>query len=180
MTNTDIDQNSEQDSPRRSLRQEAFICFDLHLEPADVVRLLGMKPATAYRYHQTWKKLPPCYVIKYQAARTIHRDLNAKDKEIIAEVIADKLGTSKDEVLSKMAKPWTLKQLVTGEWMNWELPPTDSRRRSLFRGLAQRLLTRPSHEARIFLELITSQEYDPLEDDDDQCDDDSPDDPPST
>lgn len=180
MTKTDIDQNSEQDSPRRSLRQEAFISFDLHLEPVDVVQLLGIKPATAYRYHQAWKHLPPGYSFKYQVARTIHRKLTTQDKEIIARVIADKLGTSKGEVLDKMAKPWALKQLVIGEWMNWELPPKDPKRGSLLKCLAQRLLLRPSHEARIFLELITSQEYDPLEDDDDQCDDDSPDDPPST
>ncbi len=105
-----------------SLRRQAFSYFDLGRRPATVARLLGIKFSTTSRYYQQWKKLPYLFESRYRYARDCYRKLGQRDRGLIAGILADELGTTKQVVLARMQKPWGLKQMVSGQWRQWIKP----------------------------------------------------------
>ena len=141
-----------------SLREQAFIYFDLGERPHEVVSRLGIKPTTAYRYFQQWKKLPPDYVFKYKLMKKYYRKLYSTERRLITEWLAIRIDTTVTEILAQMRKPWALKQLVTGEWRQW---PVRKRHITQIHRLTVQarieLLVQHSFEARYVMEVAGDQ-----------------------
>ena len=101
----------------RTGRRRAFDAFDRGLRPAQVAREADIKPRTAYRYYQDWKKLPENLEMEYRAFRTLRkRGIDITEETI--ELLAVGLGMSQEEVRRSLQKPWGLKRLLMGKWQN--------------------------------------------------------------
>ena len=148
----------------RSMRQQAFMAFDVGMRPADVAKMITLSQATASRYFQQWKKLPPLFKQKYQLLKRYFRQLSQNDRTIIARALALELSTSEEEVLAQMGKPWAIKAIVTGEWRQWPVTKAKVTHRAMLHTKLQ-LLLRSSQAVRHILKVATNQDIDPLEDD---------------
>jgi len=102
----------------RSGRRRAFDAFDKRKRPSQVAREEDIKPKTAYRYYQDWKKLPGNFELHYEAFKTLKRRGIELSEETI-EYLAEGLGMSQEEVIERLEKPWGLKQLIMGKWPNY-------------------------------------------------------------
>lgn len=89
----------------RSMRQQAFMAFELGMRPTEVARMIKLSRATAFRYFQQWKNLPPFLETKYRLARRCFRKLNDNERRKIAKVLAHELGTSEEEVSASSKRP---------------------------------------------------------------------------
>ena len=149
--------------PRRSMRQQAFMFFDLGIRPAEVTTRLAIKDTTAYRYFQQWKKLPRLSSIKYKLARRYFRKLDQDDRRALARILASRLRTSEEQVLAQMRKPWAIRQIVTGEWKQWPVPVRHTRGGRVLKIKIQEALLskRHSKEANYLLELAIDQNITP-------------------
>ena len=106
----------QRDQFGRSGRRRAFDAFDKGLRPAKVAREEHIKPRTAYRYFQDWKKLPKNLEMQYKAFKTLKKrgiDITGENIELLAEG----LGMSQEEVRRDLQKPWGLKRLLMGKWL---------------------------------------------------------------
>jgi len=149
----------------RSMRQQAFMLFDLGMRPTDVTEIIDLSQTTAFRYFQQWGKLPPFLETKYKLARRCFRKLNHKDRRKIAQILAQELGTWEGEVSAQMRKPWAIKQIVTGEWRQWRVNSTDGRARTVLNKAVQVLVSlRFSQEVKFILEMAMNQNINPSED----------------
>lgn len=151
--------------PRRSMRQQTFMVFDLGMRPSEVTTMLGIKDSTAYRYFQQWKKLPRLSSIKYKLARRFFRKLDQDDRRAFTRILASQLRTSEEEVLAQMRKPWAIRQIVTGEWKQWPVQVTHTRTGGILkRGIQEILLSvRHPKEVKYILEMAINQNITPLE-----------------
>jgi len=151
--------------PGRSMRQQAFMAFDLGMRPSEVTTMLGIKDSTAYRYFQQWKKLPRLSSTKYKLARIFFRKLDQDDRRAIARILASQLRTSEEEVLAQMRKPWAIRQIVTGEWKQWPVQVTHTRTGGILkRGIQEMLLSvRHPKEAKYILEMAINQNINPVD-----------------
>lgn len=160
---------SHKDPPKRivsgrSMRQRAFIAFDLGMRPADVARMIKLSQTTAFRYFQQWKKLPPLFELKYKLARKCFRELGYNDRRIIAQALANELGATEAEISAQLRKPWAIRQIVTGEWRRWPVRSTSARHKTIFNKGVQILLSlRHSREVRYILEMAINQDINPFE-----------------
>ena len=101
----------------RSGRKRAFDGFDKGLRPSQVAREADIKPRTAYRYFQDWKKLPENLEMEYRAFRALKkRGIDITGENI--ELLAVGLGMSQEEVRRDLQKPWGLKRLLMGKFLN--------------------------------------------------------------
>lgn len=107
----------QRDITGRSGRTRAFDAFEKGKRPAQVAREENIKPKTAYRYFQDWKKLPKNFEMKYKGFKTLKKsDIDFTEK--IIELMTEALGMSEEEVMECLQKPWGLKQLLMGKWPN--------------------------------------------------------------
>ena len=170
-TSNRANRQSHKDLPKRavsgrSMRQQAFMAFDMGIRPSSVSRMMGLSPATAFRYFQQWKKLPPLFKLKYHLVKRYFRQLSQNDRRIIARALALELSTSEEAVLAQMRKPWAIKAIVTGQWRQWPVARTKVTHRATFYTKLQLLLSlRSSQEVRHILEVAINQDINPLEDD---------------
>jgi transposase len=107
----------QRDITGRSARRRAFDAFDKGLRPAQVAKEEDIKPRTAYRYFEDWKKLPGNLELKYEAFKTL-KERGIDFSEGTIELLTEGLGMSKEEVTERLQKPWGLKQLLMGKWPN--------------------------------------------------------------
>jgi len=107
----------QRDITGRSGRRRAFDAFSRGLRPAQVARQEDIKPRTAYRYFQDWKKLPENLEMEYRAFRTLRKRGIDITEETVA-LLAVGLGMSEEEVSRDLQKPWGLKRLLMGKWVN--------------------------------------------------------------
>ena len=162
-------QESHTDMPRqgisgRSKRQQAFMVFDLGVRPTDSARIVGLSKATAFRYFQQWKKLPPLFEFKYKLARKCFRKLDRSDRKIITQALASELGTTEAEILVQLRKPWAIRQIVTGEWRQWPVKGSAAQRSTIFvKGVQLLLSLLHSREVRHILEMAVNQNINPFE-----------------
>lgn len=169
LTPNKANRESQKNPPKRamssrSMRQQAFMAFDLGVRATDVTEIIDLSQTTAFRYYQQWKKLPPFLETKYKVARRCFRKLNHKDRRKIAQILAQELGTWEGEVSAHMRKPWAIKQIVTGEWRQWSVNSTDGRPRTVLNKAVQVLLSlRFSKEAKFILEMAMNQNINPFE-----------------
>lgn len=170
LTPNRANRESHKDPPKRamsdrSMRQQAFMLFDLGMRPTDVTEIIDLSQTTAFRYFEQWKKMPPLFEAKYRLARRCFRKLNHKDRRKIAKILAQELGTSEEEVSAQMKKPWAIKQIVTGEWRQWQINSTGARRKTvLYKGAQILLSLRYSKEVRYIVEMAMNQNTNPFED----------------
>ena len=154
----------KRDMSGRSMRQQAFMLFDLGMRATDVTEIIDLSQTTAFRYYQQWKKLPSFLETKYKVARRCFRKLNDKERRKIAKVLAHELGTSQEEVSTHMRKPWATKQIVTGEWRQWPVNSAGARRKTVLNKAVQALLSlRFSQEVKFILEMAMNQNINPFE-----------------
>jgi len=107
----------QRDITGRSGRTRAFDAFEKGKRPAQVAREENIKPKTAYRYFQDWKKLPKNLEMKYKGFKTLtKRGIDFSEGTI--ELLVKGLGMSEEEVMERLQKPWGLKQLFMGKWPN--------------------------------------------------------------
>ena len=102
----------------QSGRRRAFDAFDKGKRPAKVAREEGIKPKTAYRYFEDWKKLPKNLEMKYKGFKTLKKS-GIDFSEGTIELLGKGLGMSEEEVTERLQKPWGLKQLLMGKWPNY-------------------------------------------------------------
>lgn len=139
---------------RNSARERALMLFNLVLRPAEVARMLSLRATTSFRYFQQWKRLPPLFTVKYRFTRTLFRRIGTDGRRTIATVLAAELGTSEEEVLAQMRKPWSIKQIITGDWRHWPVRRTGVRPTSKLRAwLLLRLSSGSAKEARYIIEM---------------------------
>lgn len=121
----------QRDITGRSGRRRAFDAFDKGLRPAQVAREENIKPKTAYRYFQDWKKLPKNLEMKYKGFKTLKKhDIDFSEKTI--ELMTEALGMSEEEVMERLQKPWGIKQLIMGKWPNHAHARRKSKQESRF------------------------------------------------
>ncbi len=147
----------------RSLRQQVFQLFDYGFQPGDLPQQLPIKTEAAFTYHQQWKRLPPFFGLKYRIARKLFRQINNRDRRNIARYLAVELGTTVDQILDNMRRPWAVKQIVTGEWRQWPVKKTPRRGRLLAEGMKSLRRLGYSRQVKDILELAMNQEWDPME-----------------
>ncbi len=155
---------TENRAARQTLRHQSFMLFDFGWRPAEVIRTLKAKPKTIYRYFEDWKKHPVFTDVKYQYAKSYYRQLSPRNRRRIAGILAGELGTSKDEVLVRMRKPWGLKHIITGQWREWAVSKKHHRlsARTIKLPLAI-LLFGASVETRYIVELALNPDINPLD-----------------
>ena len=129
-------------SPCRSRRQLALFLFDTGSRPAEIGNALKIKKATLFRYYQQWKKKPPFFEYQYREARKCFRRIGNGGRRQVASFLARQLGTSEEELLQQMEKPWAIKQIVTGEWKQWPVQRTSEKPRTAPDQLKELLLSR--------------------------------------
>lgn len=126
------------------------------MRPAEIAhQMMNFRLSTCFRYFQQWKRLPPRFLVKYKVAKTLFRKLGAENRPIIAKVLAAKLGAPAWEVLAQMRKPWSIKQIVSGEWREWPVTKTGvSRRNRAMAWFQFRLAARQSPEMRDIMQIV--------------------------
>jgi hypothetical protein len=149
---------------RASTRQWTFDYFDAGMRPVYVARTLHIDQATAFRYFEQWKKLPPFFKYKYKVAKQCFRKLGYRNRKKIARILAKELGTSVKEVSVHMQKPWAVRQIVSGQWRQWPVSKVGGRRRDNFNSLLGKVrqLTY-QREVKYIIEMAMNQDIDPLE-----------------
>lgn len=147
---------SEPDS--KSLRSQCFLCFELDERPAAVARWLKMKPTTAFRYYQSWKRCIPSFFLKHEAARHLRQGLSMPEKRTLATTLAAELNGLPDEVLLLLGQPWSTRQMVTGEWRQWPVRRV-SRRQAWFMAVRARAMLQLYPQVQDLMVLATNQQY---------------------
>ena len=104
-----------------SARKQAFLYFLAGAKPWLVAELIGSTLATTQRYYTSWQKLPPGLDQNLVTARAIWRSMRNKEKTAFASVLSSKLGCDPQGVLARMGRPWALRDLLTGKWLNWQI-----------------------------------------------------------
>jgi len=77
---------------RTSVRSLVLMFFERGTRPSEVARRLDVKPETAYRYYQQWKKLPRYTDQRYQVVRSSYRHMGGAERREVARVLADGAG----------------------------------------------------------------------------------------
>lgn len=106
----------QKDEYGRSLRERCFELFYKDWRPAQVARELCMKPKTAYRYFEDWKKLPKDLETTYKLWRKEIKN-HTEFSDRVVELLAKALEMSREEVIQRLQRPWGIKQLLKGEWV---------------------------------------------------------------
>ena len=92
--------------------------------------------------------------MKYRFTRTLFRRIGTDGRRTIANVLAAELGTSEEEVLAQMRKPWSIKQIITGDWRHWPVRRTGVRPTSKLRAwLLLRLSRDSAREVRYIIKM---------------------------
>lgn len=115
----------QRDESGRSLRQRAFAAFDGGKRPAEVSPLLDAKRNTIQRYFADWKKLPRYFNFQYKIQRAIIKNDTGLSDQFV-EALGDYLGMSREEVVSRLHKPWGVKRALMGKWPNFKRDRVDS------------------------------------------------------
>jgi len=116
----------KRDDEGRSARQRAFALFDAGLMPAEVAAKVGVSARTARRYRSDWRKRPTDYHFKCVLIRQSLRHPSVRD--LFATEIASRLDLPVRFVMRRLSQPWAVKQIVTGEWVNWGGEEREKRR----------------------------------------------------
>lgn len=106
------------DETGRSARRCAFDLFGEGQRPSQVCRTIGIPPRTAYRYYEDYKKLNN--KLPYSQIRKWMKE-SPEFSEKVVDLIAASLGMSREEVVTRMQKPWGLLQAMKGEWPDYRL-----------------------------------------------------------
>ena len=109
----------QRDESGRSLRQRALAAFDEGKRPAEVSRLLNAKRNTIQRYFADWNKLPRYFNSHYKIQRTIIRN-DTEFSDRFVKTLGDYLGMSREEVVSRLHKPWGVKRALLGKWPSFK------------------------------------------------------------
>ena len=149
----------------RSMRQQAFMAFDLGMRPTNVAAIIDLSRITAFRYFEQWRKLPPFLEMKCKLARRCFRKLDHKDRRKIAQIWHRSSVPQKKKFSAQMKKPWAIKQIVTGEWRQWRVSSTRAQPKTvLCKGV--RILVSPRYfkEVKYIVEMAMNQNINPFED----------------
>lgn len=108
----------KRDEDGRSVRQRAFDLFSDGCRPAQVFRTLPISLRTACRYFEDFKKLHNR--VPYSAIRKWMKD-HPEFKESVIDMLAISLEMSREEVISRLSKPYGLMVAMKGAWPNYKL-----------------------------------------------------------
>jgi len=108
----------KRDEYRRSARRRAFEAFDYGKRPAEVALMVAISLKTACRYFADWKKQPGDLRLTYRMHKAMLKDDDEFSQQVIKAVAAN-LGMSEEEVVTRLQRPWGLKQLLLGKWPNY-------------------------------------------------------------
>ena len=104
-----------------SARKEAFLYFLAGVEPWIVAEQIGLPLSSAQRYYTSWRKLPPGLDQNLATTRAIWRRMQDKEKMALAKVLSGKMGYNPQDFRARMGRPWALRDLLTGKWLNWQV-----------------------------------------------------------
>ena len=97
----------------RSAHMGAFARFDRGERPSKVALEVGISARTAYRYYQSWKKVPRDLELWYRLMKTARKAGRVWPQGFV-ERLALALGVPPEEVTEELQKPWGLKRLLVG------------------------------------------------------------------
>ena len=115
-----------------SARQRAFEAFDHGKRPAEVAPMVEVSLRTACRYFADWKKQPNNLELRYRITKTAMKNVSGFSEQTI-KILATGLSMSEEEVISRLQKPWGLKQLLMGKWPNYRRERVQSEQESRLR-----------------------------------------------
>ncbi|MFC1982744.1 hypothetical protein ACFLV5_03050 [Chloroflexota bacterium] len=101
-----------------SARQRAFELFGEGKRPSQVCNTLPISLRTACRYFEDFKKLH--HKVPYATIRKWMRD-NQEFSDKVIGMLADSLEMSREEVVTRMQKPWGLMEAMKGKWPDYRL-----------------------------------------------------------
>ena len=108
----------KRDENGRSTRQRAFDLFSEGYRPARVCNMLPISLRTACRYFEDFKKLR--HKVPYSVIREWMKD-HPEFKESVIDMLAISLEMPREEVISRLSKPYGLMAAMKGEWPNYRL-----------------------------------------------------------
>ena len=113
------------DQEGKSLRKRCFEAFDQGGRPVAVAATLKMKPATALRYFESWKRLGPQFENRYRFVRKALKNDSGLREDILTQ-LSKNLEISRDEVLRRLLPPWGLRQMISHKFPIFFSPEEES------------------------------------------------------
>ena len=108
----------QRDENGQSARQRAFNLFSEVYRPAQVCKMLPISLRTARRYFEDFKKSR--HRVLYSAIRKWMKD-HPEFKEAVIDMLAISLEMPREEVISRLSRPYGLMAAMKGEWSNYRL-----------------------------------------------------------
>ena len=111
----------------QSARQQAFALFREGYRPSQIDKqeMIPVSINTLFRYYEDWKKLPQNFKLKYLIQKIRLKNDTEFSHKFVQE-LAEFLGMSWEEATTRLHQPWSLKQLLLGEWPNYRRQKTQS------------------------------------------------------
>ncbi len=122
----------KKDAHGRSARHRAFKEFDKGKRPAEIIRAVDISLQTACRYFADWKKRPKNFNIHYNGLRYKVKN-DSEFSDLLVDQLVEYLGMSREEVISRLSKPWSIKQFIMGKWPNPKKEKAQGERESRLR-----------------------------------------------
>ena len=115
----------KKDEHGRSARQRAFEAFDNEMRPAEVIQVVDISLKTACRYFADWKKRPESFNFQYKKFRSRMKN-DSEFSDHLVDTLVEYLGMTREEVVARLLKPWSIKQYIMGKWPNPKKERTQS------------------------------------------------------
>lgn len=117
----------KRDEYGRSARQQAFVLFGKGYRPSQIDKqeMIPASIKTLFRYYEDWKKLPYNFELKYLTLKMMRQNDTEFSHKVVQD-LAEFLGMSWEEAITRLHKPWALKQLLCGEWPNYRMEKVQS------------------------------------------------------
>ena len=107
----------KKDAHGRSARHRAFKEFDKGKRPTEIIQVVEISLPTAYRYFGDWKKQPENLNFRYKELQSrVKNDSEFSDR--LVDKLVEYLGMHRKEVITRLSKPWSIKQYLLGKWPN--------------------------------------------------------------
>jgi len=108
----------KKDASGLSGRKRAFALFSKGKRPSQITKEIPISFRTACRYHADYRKLH--HTVPYSTIRRWLRESPEFSEQVI-DLLAASLDMSRNEVISRMQKPWGLMQAMKGRWPNYKI-----------------------------------------------------------
>ena len=96
-----------------TLRKRCFELFRQGKRPAEVIKQLGAKPGTVFKYFGQWKKDPENLEYEYAVTKENMKQ-NSGIKAALIDYLVSRYHISEEEATERLEKPWAIKQAMRG------------------------------------------------------------------